>query len=338
MNSRNSKVLVVVMWIVYILIQFACLPARVALYDKYIIVGIAFLAHILLCRIVVGWVWERTIDKEKPYLYLLYALIFGALSAYIVLTPLFYFFGNYNIEFISQYNPLTMGVWMMVAYLMILATTAIKMLNRISLYSFLGINAKNSRLAELDALSAQGNKSLILNHMNDILSNASGNEEETVERMRKHVNMISHLYSNTYEEELLTKEIQFLVDYNELCIQKEPELKYSVNFDFDGDIEVKRIIPLVLFPFYEKAMYYIGIKPEESQIKSLVYGESNFIRFQIFADKPKILQIDTSFLNDLDTRITSAKRRLMEAYPDSHELIINENEKHYNVFLRINIK
>jgi len=174
--------------------------------------------------------------------------------------------------------------------------------------------------------------------MNEILSQATGNEEEAISRMRKHIKMISHLYTDTSEEQLLTKEIQFLVDYNELCIQKDAELKYRVNFDFDGDIEVKRIIPLVLFPFYEKAMYYVGIKPEESQIKSLVYGESKFIRFQIFADIPPLLQIDRSKMNGLNTRITSAKRRLMEAYPDSHELIVNENERHYNVFLRIDVQ
>lgn len=337
MNSI-SKYLHLFFWTVYIAGLFYFFRTESSLLSRVIAVIYVFFVHWITVYVMNHIIWKETIEDGKYYLYLAYILIFGLISAFIITLSLEFLFKEKAFERFERVDYSNVGIWSIISFLIILIQSTFRIFNRLSLYNFLGLDGDSKQLAEMDAVSAQGNKALILNHMYDILKDAKGNEEETVSRMRQHIQMIDHLYSDTAEEQLLTKEIQFLVDFNALQIQKEPELKYRLNFDFDGDIEVKRIIPLALFPFYEKAIYFVSQKVEESQIKSLIYGEGNFIRFQIFSDFPASIRADRIIVAQLNTRIMSARRRLMEAYPDSHELIVNENDTHYNVFLRIDIK
>lgn len=191
--------------------------------------------------------------------------------------------------------------------------------------------------AELDFLKAQVNPHFLFNVLNMAYSSANkNNDHETAGIIEELANMMRYmLYESNVNKISLAKEIDYLQSFVNLQKKRlSSEVLPSIEFTVTSPVEKYQIAPLLLIPFVENAFKH-GIR----------MGNETFIKITLtINDNTLVFNVRNSISknsNELETKyggvgLENVKKRLELLYPDNHELIIEEEEKQYNVTLKLN--
>jgi hypothetical protein len=188
--------------------------------------------------------------------------------------------------------------------------------------------------AELNFLKAQINPHFLFNTLNSIYYLAIDKSDYTATAVVKLSGMMRYVLSEANQEFVsLDKEINYINDYIEL---QQLRLGHTVKLDYKvkGNLNGKKIAPLVLMPFIENAFKY-GVNPEEnSDIQILIEINEKSINLSV-TNKKVQTTIEKQVKSGLG--IENTKLRLQLLYPAAHFLRIDNNEDEFIVSLSIQL-
>ncbi|MGC4040579.1 MAG: histidine kinase [Flavobacterium sp.] len=131
----------------------------------------------------------------------------------------------------------------------------------------------------------------------------------------------------------LDKEINYIKDYIELQKLRLDD-SVSLSFEIHGTTMGRAIAPLILIPFIENAFKY-GINPDAD----------SFIKIDItIAERSLLMRVQNSIVaSEIDEEfkteegLKNTQKRLDLIYPGKYELDVVEDEKTYDVNLKIDL-
>jgi hypothetical protein len=287
---------------------------RFKIYLSYTVDFIWILVHNKL-------IFEKFFLRKKFGIYLLLLLV-----SYAAYLPFYYWFN-------TPYGP---EVGMVLTA--VLSLTAIKLLG-LGLYFIVRyiidrdrfykatINAKE---LEMELLKGQLNPHFLFNALNNIYSHlitGSSNGQELILKLSELMRYI--LDSNKKELVSLSDEVKFIENY--IAFERERlgarcEIRFTKNIA-DGNL---KLAPLLLFTFIENAFKHGTLSMNKSEIDISLTSSGNTIELKVSNPFQK------SELDSTKIGLQNTVRRLELLYPETHKLIISENDSRYNVHLTIN--
>ena len=192
-------------------------------------------------------------------------------------------------------------------------------------------------LAELKALKSQVNPHFLFNSLNSIYSLSRKNSPKTPEKIIQLSDLMRHIiYESDADFIPLSKEIEMIRNYIDLQNLRTSE-KEKINIEVVGDIENKKVAPLVFLPFVENSFKH-GLKSgaEKAYVNIKVEVLGKILNFEIENSKGYTADIKDS--NYQGIGIENVKRRLELVYPGSYHLKIADDEKKFSVNLRLQLK
>ncbi len=195
---------------------------------------------------------------------------------------------------------------------------------------------KEKTLAELKALKSQVNPHFLFNSLNSIYSLARKNAPQVPEKIIQLSDLMRHvIYNSDVEFILLSKEIEMVRNYIELQNLRTSENE-KINMEVIGDIEGKKVAPLIFLPFVENSFKH-GLKSgaENAFVKIKLEVSGNKLSFEIENSKGKLP--DTEQFKNKGIGIENVRKRLDLIYPGACSLDILNNEKTYKVLLQLKI-
>jgi hypothetical protein len=216
-------------------------------------------------------------------------------------------------------------------FLMIIAlSTAMKIMEQWRMTEKRAIQAESDKAsAELSFLKAQINPHFLFNTLNNIYTLTLIKDDNAPDSILKLSNIMRYVTDDAMEDFVpLQQEIDCINDYIELQRLRIGE-KTKVDIEISGDIEDKKIPPLILMTFIENVFKYGISKHHRSDIMIKLKGESTSISFfcqnSIFPEKDKKHRVGIGLKN--------TKQRLEYLYPGKHFLDINTDNQSYTVKL-----
>jgi LytS/YehU family sensor histidine kinase len=185
--------------------------------------------------------------------------------------------------------------------------------------------------AELETLKSQINPHFLFNTLNDIYGLAIIKSDNTANSISKLSNMMRYILTETKAEKVsLERELNYLKTYVELQKIRLTE-KTKINFHIDGSSLQKQIPPLLFINFIENAFKY-GVSNEfETNIDVSIIIDDNNLELRVKNDIVKS-QPD---LKSNNFGLENVKRRLNLLYPASHSVDIKNNDKTFELSLKI---
>lgn len=189
--------------------------------------------------------------------------------------------------------------------------------------------------AELQALRAQLDPHFLFNSLNNVYSLAlDADEKVPAYLLQLSDNLRYMLYECQADEVLLSKELEYIRNY--LALQR---LKVSpevvINMDVRGEIEKRRVAPLLFIPFIENSFKHgLRRKAAHAQIIISFNCEGKNIQFRIFntiarPSTPELVPVVGGI------GLENVRKRLELLYPGRHHLNIREEEKQFEVCLEL---
>jgi hypothetical protein len=194
---------------------------------------------------------------------------------------------------------------------------------------------KEKLSTELSYLRAQVNPHFLFNTLNSIYALAVNKSDDTATAVVKLSGMMRYVLTDATNDFVsLEKEIGYISDFIEL-----QKLRFGknvpVHFSIHGETKGLRIAPLILIAFVENAFKY-GVNAEEDMFIN-IEAEINEHTLHLKVLNHKVAQQHT--MEDRNgVGIANTRNRLHLIYPSKHELIINETEKKFSVFLILNLQ
>ncbi len=186
---------------------------------------------------------------------------------------------------------------------------------------------KEKLASELSFLKSQVNPHFLFNTLNGIYSLANRKSDKTPGAIVKLSDMMRYmLYESGRDVVSLDKEIDYLNNYIDLQKLRMSE-DTNVSFKVEGDTAGKKIMPMLLIPFFENAFKH-GV-----DINAELIVSDNELRLKV------INRISKSQKKDEGSGIglTNIKKQLEHLYPNSHSLKIDEKEGYFSVELSLKI-
>ncbi|HKJ40728.1 MAG TPA: histidine kinase, partial [Sunxiuqinia sp.] len=191
--------------------------------------------------------------------------------------------------------------------------------------------------AELTSLKAQINPHFLFNSLNNIYSLSLINSPKTPEMILKLSDLMRHVLYESRENFIpLEKEINFTRNFIELQRIRLSD-KTTINFEIEGAIPNKLIVPLIFEPFVDNAFKhgpksldenaYINIKIKIDPQWLFFEVENNFETIDYQSDKP------------YGIGLKNAQKRLEYLYEkDQYDLEIIKKENIFKVQLQLQLK
>ncbi len=185
--------------------------------------------------------------------------------------------------------------------------------------------------AELSFLKAQINPHFLFNTLNNIYSMAVTKSEHTAGTIMKLSNIMRYVTDDVNEDYVsLQSEVDCITDYidlQKLRLGKKVALEFSVS----GDLDNKKIAPLILMTFIENVFKY-GTSNHENSVLTIRVSASDqqidfFSQNQLFATDRKIERTGIG--------ISNTKLRLEHLYPGKHRLDIKREGGFFTVELSL---
>lgn len=191
--------------------------------------------------------------------------------------------------------------------------------------------------SELKLLQAQVNPHFLFNTLNTIYGLALREKATTTaDSIHKLGEIMRYMTMvNDIEKVYLSKEIEFINSYIELQNKRLSINHVKVGVELDTVIGDAVISPMLLIPFLENAYKYGVSLNTESWINIKLKYEKSILRLVVINSKHPINEIDSK--NSLGTGLINVKNRLDLLYPSKHELVINDSEKEFYVFLKLEL-
>ena len=193
---------------------------------------------------------------------------------------------------------------------------------------------------ELENLKAQISPHFLFNTMNNFYGLAVDNSKRLPDLMIRLSDLLRYsLYETKQEKVSLKDEIGYLRNYIEL---EKIRLESNLNIEFKVSVvnpEKYQIAPLLLIVFIENAFKHARN----------ILNEAIFISINIYVSEDGILNFTVKnnfnanakndFVTEKGIGLENAKKRLDVIYPnENHLLIIDHNERFYNVGLTIHLR
>jgi len=195
---------------------------------------------------------------------------------------------------------------------------------------------ENEKLnAELNFLKSQVNPHFLFNALNNIYSLENKKSPDTGSAILKLSELVRYmLYETSHEFVSLEREIDYLINYIEL--QKlgiSKELK--VNFTAEGDLQNKKIEPMLLIPLVENVFKHgISYKNPSPLFISLKVSGNNL---ELTTKNILVHKKQSAGLNE-GIGLVNLRKRLSLLYPGKNEFkTLQENEKyiaHLSIILK----
>jgi len=193
---------------------------------------------------------------------------------------------------------------------------------------------KEKMASELAMLKSQINPHFLFNNLNNIYSLAIRKSEVAPKAIVMLSEMMRYmLYDSTAEQISLSKEVEHLHNYIDL---QKLRLKdhNQVCFTTEGDLETRKIEPMLLEPFVENAFKHGDIFRQGGNIHIDLKVVGNQLEFKV-----KNTFTRNGHVKDKHSGIGLAniRKRLELLYPDKHKLDIAEKETRFLVDLKLNL-
>ena len=211
---------------------------------------------------------------------------------------------------------------------------AINFLSRLRLAEQRALKADADKAnAELSFLKAQINPHFLFNTLNNIYSLAASKSEHTAESVMKLSNIMRYVTDDVAADFVpLENEVDFIRDYIDLQLLRLGK-KTNVQFSVSGELEFKRIAPLVLVTFIENVFKYGISNHEKSDIIIEINAKSEEIVFfsqnKLFAKPRNVERVGIGIAN--------TRKRLEHLYADKYLLDINTQNEKYTVTLTLQL-
>ncbi len=191
--------------------------------------------------------------------------------------------------------------------------------------------------AELKALKSQVNPHFLFNSLNSIYSLSRKNSPKTPEKIIQLSDLMRHIiYESDADFIPLSKEIEMIRNYIELQNLRTSE-KEKINIEVLGDIENKKVAPLVFLPFVENSFKH-GLKSgaENAFVNIKIEILGKVLDFEVENSKGYSTEFKDSKYKGIG--IENVKKRLELIYPGSYRLEITNGKTKFGVTLRIHLK
>jgi len=189
--------------------------------------------------------------------------------------------------------------------------------------------------AQLQILQQQINPHFMFNVLNHIHILMQKNTDLASDLLVRYSEIMRYqLYNGKKEFVILDQEIQFLKDFIEVeKIRWGNDLKVDCRWEIEnGGIMIQ---PLLLITFVENAFKHVSRSiSEKGYLNIFVRQERNSLHMEVENSKYRqhAKKKDASGLG-----LSNIKERLEILYPAKHELIINESESVYKIYLNITL-
>lgn len=191
--------------------------------------------------------------------------------------------------------------------------------------------------AELNKLKKQVNPHFLFNSLNAIYVQAKkGSQNVSDSIMALSELMRYQTYDALEEKVLISKEIEFLINYLEM--EKMRRTGFDYNLDYDTSINNIRIEPLLILPLVENACKYsTHLEDEEKCWVNVSFDfDEDILRLRVQNN------LGTASYSSKDAYSgqgqANVKRRLALLYPSDHTFRAHQNEKTYTVDISIKVK
>lgn len=216
-------------------------------------------------------------------------------------------------------------------FLMIIAlSTAMKIMEQWRMTEKRAIQAESDKAsAELSFLKAQINPHFLFNTLNNIYTLTLMKDDHAPDSIMRLSNIMRYVTDDVMNDFVpLQQEIDCIKDYIELQRLRLGE-KTKVDVEISGDIDDKKVPPLILMTFVENVFKYGISKHHRSNITIKLIGDSTSIIFfcqnSIFPEKDEKRRVGIGLKN--------TKQRLDHLYPGKHILDINTDNQLYTIKL-----
>lgn len=192
-------------------------------------------------------------------------------------------------------------------------------------------------LAELKALKSQINPHFLFNSLNSIYSLSRKSSPETPDKIVQLSDLMRHMiYESDADFIPLSKEIEMIRNYIDLQNLRTSE-KEKISMEVSGEIDDKKIAPLLFLPFVENSFKH-GIKggAEKAYVKIKIDVLGKVMNFDIENSKGVTTEINDSKYKGIG--IENVKKRLELIYPAAYQLKITNEETKFGVTLRLQLK
>ncbi|MCF6131146.1 sensor histidine kinase [Flavobacterium wongokense] len=188
--------------------------------------------------------------------------------------------------------------------------------------------------AEVSYLKAQINPHFLFNTLNSLYALTLQKSNEAPNAVLKLSGIMRYVVTESSQDFVaLNKEIDYIKDYIEL--QKlRLDKSVALSFEVHGTTTGRAIAPLILIPFIENAFKY-GINPDENSfIKIDITVEDQLLNMNV-QNTMVASEIDEEFKTEEGLKNT--KKRLDLIYSGKYDLEVREDDKVYDVNLKIDL-
>lgn len=188
--------------------------------------------------------------------------------------------------------------------------------------------------AELEILKGQLNPHFMFNTLNSIYALALKKAVNTPDAILKLSQLMRYMLTDCSAPTIeLAKEIMVITDY--IALEKTRfENRIDLNIHIQGNLENKKIAPLLLLPFIENSFKHganemIG----QAWISLDLQVSDDLLKFKLINGKvPAKNNDETNHLG-----LTNVRRRLSLLYPQAHRLTLTEDDDTFIAFLELEL-
>ncbi|MFP4090566.1 MAG: sensor histidine kinase [Cyclobacteriaceae bacterium] len=193
---------------------------------------------------------------------------------------------------------------------------------------------KEKMLSELAMLKSQINPHFLFNNLNSIYSLAIRKSEDAPRAIVMLSELMRYvLYDSSAEQIGLDKEVEHLQNYIDLQKIRLKDLE-KVRFVTEGELESKKIEPMLLEPFVENAFKHGDIFRKEGSICIHLKVNGNDLHFSV----KNTISLN-GHVKDKHSGIglKNIEKRLELLYPGSHQLKIDKNGSTFGIDLKLRL-
>lgn len=190
------------------------------------------------------------------------------------------------------------------------------------------------REAELKLLKGQINPHFLFNTLNNLYSLSLEKSDKTPDLLIRLSDMLSYItYDCASDKVPLTKEVDFISNYIEL--QKVRYETCRISFAVTGELDNKQIAPMILHTFVDNSFKHgTDIDSENTWIHITITAKDEFLFLAV------INSIRSDYENKKDHTgigLDNTNKRLDLLYPDKYDLVVNDSNEKYSVFLKLEL-
>jgi len=187
--------------------------------------------------------------------------------------------------------------------------------------------------AELAFLKAQVNPHFLFNILNNIYTLALTQDLNTASSIMKLSNMMRYLTDDAGHDEVsLAQEIACLTDYIDLQKLRLTQ-KTIIEYEIKGNINNKKIAPLILMAFVENVFKYGVSNHKNSKLVIRVIAEQRLINLYC----ENTIHPDKKHEKRTGIGLKNTKKRLQYIYPNRHLLAVENTQKVFKINLSIHL-